>query len=144
VAAYIPGTKLKVACAVLKMLGADRAESIASTTAEEVRLRLRKREGEVGAIRSRLDARDVMAGHSSDVRHESGAALAATAPREVPRIQALADDGATAAGRHPSRADEVVAWQPSDQPHHLGSQGCEPVHSRPQAAFSASPTSSGW
>jgi hypothetical protein len=84
--ATTPGTKLKVACSVLKMLGADRAEPVAPTTAEEVRLRLREREVEVRAIQGRLDARDAMAGRSIDVTGRAELALAGTAATEALRI----------------------------------------------------------
>jgi hypothetical protein len=84
--ATTPGTKLKVACAVLKMLGTDRAEPIAPTTAEEVRLRLRQREVEVRGIQGRLDARDAMAGRSIDVTGQSEVALPGTAPTVARQI----------------------------------------------------------
>jgi hypothetical protein len=76
--ASIPGTRLRTACAVLKLLGADRADTISPTTVEEVRLRLREREQEVRKLHGKLDARDVMAGKSIDVTRDSGAALVAT------------------------------------------------------------------
>jgi hypothetical protein len=58
--------KLKAACAVLKLLGADRAETVAPTTAEEVSLQLRLREDEVRRYQAQLSARDFMTGASSD------------------------------------------------------------------------------
>jgi hypothetical protein len=114
--ATTPGTKLKVACAVLKMLGADRAEPVAPTTAEEVRLRLREREEELRELRSKIDAGELAAGRPVRVPHAPEAALAATAPAVAPRIEAPADGGAAAAGREPSGAAEAMAWQPADQP----------------------------
>jgi hypothetical protein len=114
--ATTPGTKLKVACAVLKMLGADRAEPVAPTTAEEVRLRLRQREEEVRELRGKLDARDGATGRSIDATHDPEVAPAATAPAEAPRIEPPAAGGATAAGRPASGADEARAGQPADRP----------------------------
>jgi hypothetical protein len=73
-------TKLTAACAVLKLLGADRAETIRPTTAEEVRLRLQEREQELRQSQSRLDAnaRDVIFGRPIDVViRDSEAALTA-------------------------------------------------------------------
>jgi hypothetical protein len=58
--------KLKAACAVLKMLGVDRAETVATTTAEEVSLQLRLREDEVRRYQAQLSLRDFMTGASSD------------------------------------------------------------------------------
>jgi hypothetical protein len=114
--ATTPQTKLKVACAVLKMLGADRPEPVAPTTAEEVRLRLREREEELRELRGKLDARDVATGRPIDATDDPDVAPAAAAPAEAPRIEPPAEGGATAAGRPASGADEATAGQPADRP----------------------------
>ncbi|MGO9596716.1 MAG: hypothetical protein ACLP7Q_01695 [Isosphaeraceae bacterium] len=75
---FTPGTKLKAACAVLKLLGADRAETISPTTAEEVRLRLLEREDELRRRQCRLEANELVISRSIDVTHAAEVALAAT------------------------------------------------------------------
>jgi hypothetical protein len=117
--AITPVTKLKVACAVLKMLGADRAEPVAPTTAEEVRLRLREREEELRELRAKLDARDLATGRPVDATDDPDVAPAAAAPAEALRIEPPAEGGATAAGRPASGADEAMAGRPADRPFEL-------------------------
>ncbi len=53
---YMQPTRLRAACAVLKLLGADRAETMAPTTAREVDLRLRQRAEELRKSERDLDA----------------------------------------------------------------------------------------
>src|SRR3954447_8329206 len=43
---FVKPWRLRAACAVLKMVGADRAETLPSTTAEEVHVRFQEREAE--------------------------------------------------------------------------------------------------
>ena len=83
----IPATKFKAACAVLKLLGADRAETVASTTAEEVRFRLREREDASRNSRSRLEAREDVIRRSIDVTYDSEVPWPRPAPTEAPRIE---------------------------------------------------------
>ena len=75
---YTPATKLKAACAVLKLLGADRAETIPPTTADEVRLRLLERDHELRKRQSMLEANEQIMNRSIDVTHAAETALAAT------------------------------------------------------------------
>jgi hypothetical protein len=49
-------TNLRAACSVLKMLGADRAETLAPTTPQDVHLRFLEHEQELSERRARLDA----------------------------------------------------------------------------------------
>jgi hypothetical protein len=114
--ATTPGTKLKAACKVLKMLGADRGEPVAPTTAEEVRLRLRQREEELRELRGQLDARDVAAGRPVEVTDDPKGAPAAAAPAEPPRIEPPAEGGAATAARQASVADEAMAGPSADRP----------------------------
>ena len=44
---FVKPWRLKAACAVLKMIGADRAETMPSTTAQEVHVRFQEREAEL-------------------------------------------------------------------------------------------------
>jgi hypothetical protein len=82
-----PATKFKAACAVLKLLGADRADTVASTTAEEVRLRIREREDALRNSRSRLEAREDVIRRSIDVTYDSQVPWPGPAPTEAPRIE---------------------------------------------------------
>jgi hypothetical protein len=75
---FTPATKLKAACAVLKLLGADRAETIPPTTAEEVRLKLLERDHELRKRQSRLETSEHIIARSIDVTQAAEAALAAT------------------------------------------------------------------
>jgi hypothetical protein len=64
---YIAATRLKAACVVLKLLGADRAESLSPTTAEEVDLRFRVREEELRKCQTQLNASEVSTSQSIDI-----------------------------------------------------------------------------
>src|SRR5262245_36531208 len=77
---FVQATKLRAACAVLKSLGADRAETISPTTAEEVRLRFQEREDELRKGQSKLGrgAGDFIITPSIDVKRGSEVALPAT------------------------------------------------------------------
>ena len=66
---FTPGTKLKAACAVLKLLGVDRFETIPPTTAEEVRLQLLEREQELRKRQSKLEETEHIISRSLDVTH---------------------------------------------------------------------------
>jgi hypothetical protein len=83
----IIATKLESACAVLKLLGADRADTLAPTTAEEVDLRLRVYEDELRKCQTSNSSGGVITSSSIDVTHNPGAAPAATggAGRLAPR-----------------------------------------------------------
>ena len=67
---FMQPTRLRAACAVLKLLGADRAETISPTTAEEVHLRLRQRAEELRKCESNLDASEAIESPCIDVDSE--------------------------------------------------------------------------
>lgn len=79
VAGYnLRGTKLRAACAILKMLGADKAQTLPDTTAEEMYVRLLQREEELQKQQGKLQA--------SETATEAKA-IAAPRSQEVHAIQ---------------------------------------------------------
>ena len=64
---FVKPSRLKAACALLKMIGADRAETMASTTAEEVHVRLQEREAELQERQGKLGASEAMNSRSLEV-----------------------------------------------------------------------------
>jgi hypothetical protein len=54
---FVKPWRLRAACAVLKMIGADRAETMPMTTAEEIQLALQEREAELQAPEQAEDKR---------------------------------------------------------------------------------------
>jgi hypothetical protein len=81
---------LKAACAVLKMIGADRAETMPSTTAEEVHVRFQEREAELLERQGKLKACEVNHSRSIDIEiaDECEAAIAAPVPTEAQGTEA--------------------------------------------------------
>jgi hypothetical protein len=71
--------RLRAACAVLKMVGADRAETMPATTAEEVHVRFQERDAELLERQGKLKASE--ANHSRsieiEIANDSEAAIAA-------------------------------------------------------------------
>jgi hypothetical protein len=80
---FVKPWRLKAACAVLKMVGADRAETLPSTTAEEVRVRFQEREAELQRRQGKVKASEVNHGRSIEVANDSEAAIAAPVPTEA-------------------------------------------------------------
>ncbi len=120
----IKPTRLRAACAALKLIGADRAETIPPTTREEVQLRLRQREAELRKSQSKLDASDVKSGGSIDLRQDLEEAPAAPAamPKEEQQSPGRQDiDPATSTMRPAESvplsgmADEPLAGEPANQ-----------------------------
>jgi hypothetical protein len=79
---FVKPWRLKAACAVLKMIGADRAETMPMTTPEEVRVAFQEREAELQERRSKLKAGEVNHTRSIEVADDSEAAVAAPLPTE--------------------------------------------------------------
>jgi hypothetical protein len=84
---FVKPWRLKAACAVLKMIGADRAETMRRTTAEEIQVWLQEREAELDERRGKLKASEVSHAWPVKVPDDCGAALAAPMPTENPSTQ---------------------------------------------------------
>jgi hypothetical protein len=80
---FVKPWRLRAACAVLKMIGADRAETMPSTTAEEVHVRFQERDAELLERQSKLKAIEVTHRPSIDVANGSAAPIAAPVPAEA-------------------------------------------------------------
>ena len=76
-------TRLRAACAVLKLIGADRAETMPPTTAEEVHLRLQQRAEELRKGQSDLDASQAIESRCIDVTGDPARSLAANSSSEA-------------------------------------------------------------
>jgi hypothetical protein len=87
--------RLKAACAVLKLVGADRAETMPATTAEEVHVRFQEREAELRERQGKLKANQINHSRSIEVADDREAAIAAPVPTEAQLIE-------------PERSREVV------------------------------------
>ena len=84
---FVKPWRLRAACAVLKMIGADRAETMPMTTAEEVQVALQERDAELQERRGRLKASEVNHTRSIEVPDDAGTAVAALVPTENPSAQ---------------------------------------------------------
>jgi len=80
---FVKPWRLKAACAVLKMVGADRAETMPATTAQEVHVRLQEREAELLERQGKLKASEVNHSRSIEVADDCEAAIAAPVPMEA-------------------------------------------------------------
>ena len=85
---FVKPWRLKAACAVLKMVGADRAETMPATTAQEVHVRFQEREAELFERQGKLKASEVNHTRSIDVADDCEAAIAAPVPTEAHRTEA--------------------------------------------------------
>ncbi len=81
-------TKLRAACAVLKMLGADRAETLPPTTPLEVHLRQREREEKLLELQAKLDVETEPTSRPIDLAPGAEPALAEAATTETPHAEA--------------------------------------------------------
>jgi hypothetical protein len=79
---FVKPWRLKAACAVLKMIGADRAETMQRTTAEEIQVWLQEREAELDERRGELKASEVNHTRPIEIAHEPEVAVAAPVPTE--------------------------------------------------------------
>jgi hypothetical protein len=93
---FVKPWRLKAACAVLKMIGADRAETMRRTTAEEIQLWLQEREAELEERRGKLKASEVSHAWPVEVPHDSGAAVAVAVAAEEPGPESTQAPGLTA------------------------------------------------
>jgi hypothetical protein len=116
---FVKPWRLKAACAVLKMVGADRAETMPATTAQEVHVRLQEREAELRERQGKLMASDVNHSRSIAVADECEAAIAAPVPAEAEGTEAggggVVMEQATETTQHAaSVAVASVAHEPVD------------------------------
>src|SRR6516225_2459082 len=81
---FVKPWRLKAACAVLKMIGADRAETMPSTTAEEVHVRFQEREAELLERQGKLKACEINHSRSIEIEVAAGSKAAIAAP--VPMV----------------------------------------------------------
>src|SRR3954453_20652910 len=84
---FVKPWRLKAACAVLKMVGADRAETLPATTAQEVHVRLQEREAELLERQGKLKASEVNHSRSTEVADDCEAAIAAPVPTKPERSE---------------------------------------------------------
>ena len=80
---YMHSTTLRAACAVLKLIGADRAETMKPTTVEEVDLRLRQRAHELRKCQLELEASEAAERPCIDVTNDPDGVLAARSSSET-------------------------------------------------------------
>jgi hypothetical protein len=80
---FVKPWRLKAACAVLKMIGAHRAETMPATTAEEVHVRFQEREAELLERQGKLKASEVSHSRSIEVADDYDAAIAAPVTMEA-------------------------------------------------------------
>jgi hypothetical protein len=82
---FVKPWRLKAACAVLKMIGAHRAATMPSTTAQEVHVRFQEREAELLERQGKLKANEANHSRSMDIEvaNDSAAAIAAPVPAEA-------------------------------------------------------------
>jgi hypothetical protein len=81
---FVKPWRLKAACAVLKMIGADRAETMRRTTAEEIQVWLQERDAELDERRGKLKPSEVSHTRPVEVPDEAGTAVVAPVPTETP------------------------------------------------------------
>jgi hypothetical protein len=81
---FVKPWRLKAACAVLKMIGADRAETLPRTTAEEIEVWLQERDAEFDERRGNLKPTEVSHTRPVDVPDDAGTAVVAPVPTEKP------------------------------------------------------------
>jgi hypothetical protein len=81
---FVKPWRLKAACAVLKMIGADRAETMRRTTAEEIEVWLQEREAELDERRGKLKPSEVSHSRLVEVPDDAGTAIVAPVPTEKP------------------------------------------------------------
>ncbi len=117
-------SRLRAACAVLKLLGADRAETLAPTTPLEVRLRLGEHEQELQERQARLEASEANAQDTVAVAPESeptGTEAAATEPEarlsegSEPASEAVDEPRAAPDSAGSSGPDEPAVQDPANQ-----------------------------
>jgi hypothetical protein len=106
---FVKPWRLKAACAVLKMIGADRAETMRRTTAEEMQIWLQEREAELDERRGKLRAADVNPTRPVEAPDDSGAAVAAPEPNENPSAQPRGSGDVTEPAPKPAQAPALTA-----------------------------------
>jgi hypothetical protein len=77
---FVKPWRLKAACAVLKMIGADRAATMPTTTAEEILVALQEREADLQERRGKLNASEVNHARPIEVADEPEVTVAAPVP----------------------------------------------------------------
>jgi hypothetical protein len=115
---FVKPWRLKAACAVLKMVGADLAETMPATTAEEVHVRFQEREADLRERQGKLKTTQVNHSRSVEVADDPEAAIADPVPAE-------------AQGTEPGRSGEVRE-QATETTHQavlvtVSSAECEPA-----------------
>lgn len=116
---HVRSTRLRAACAVLKMLGADKPETLAPTTPLEMDLLLRDRDAKLRELQVKLEARDgttslptELAAGSEPVRSEATTIEATQAEpdaREEDTVDAVSEPET-----NPTTAAEVPPMQEGD------------------------------
>jgi hypothetical protein len=106
---FVKPWRLKAACAVLKMIGADRAETMPRTTAEEIQLWLQERETELEERRGKLKARVVDHAPSIEVVDDSKAAVAPPVAAENQSAQPCGNGDVTEPAPESTQAPALTA-----------------------------------
>jgi hypothetical protein len=118
---FVKPWRLKAACAVLKMIGANRAETLPSTTAEEVHVRFQERDAELLERQGKLKASEVNQSRSMDIEVANNPQAAIAAP--VPMVTEAAQPGVSmkVTKQGAETTEQVALVAASSAPH-------EPVH----------------
>jgi hypothetical protein len=113
---FVKPWRLKAACAVLKMVGADRAETMPTTTAQEVHVRLQEREAELRERQGKLMANEVDHSRSIEVAADCEAAIAAPVPMEARGTEAGGGGEFVDQATETTQQTAPVAHEPVDDP----------------------------
>jgi hypothetical protein len=121
---FVKPWRLKAACAVLKMIGADRAETMRRTTAEEIQLWLQERDAELEERRGKLKPSEVSPTRSVEAPDDSGAAVAAPMSTENPNPQPCASGDVTEPAPMSTQKAELLVAPPA---HHMANGKLGPI-----------------
>jgi hypothetical protein len=102
-------TRLRAACAILKLIGADRAETLEPITPLDVQLRLREHEEEMRQRQAKLDANEVNGHLYPDVTPE-------TEPEAPATAYVSSDRDEDASGNSADQSPELPASQAVQNP----------------------------
>jgi hypothetical protein len=118
---FVKPWRLRAACAVLKMVGADRAETMRSTTAEEDHVRFQEREAELLERQGKLKASEVNHSRSIDIEFAVDCEAAIIAP--VPTQADVTEPGGSREVMEQAPATTEQAASVT-----VASAACEPVN----------------
>jgi hypothetical protein len=106
---FVKPWRLKAACAVLKMIGADRAQTMPRTTAQEIQLWLQEREAELEERRGKLKPNEVSHARPVDVAEDLEIAVAAPVPTGNQNPEPCGSGDVTEPAPESTQAPELTA-----------------------------------